>query len=193
MAGIPDLVEVEIDDDGIVYTITLIELEALEISALVSCRKYLPEPSTEILHQFVAYLETVMSQCKATADPRLDDIRSLRMALGGQVRVVIHTAGALRSSTEFLEVHSLLDQPERMSISASPATITKKDFEIGGTRSLSREETDGLRRTVRILHAVVTGQDHSSGTLHSWRCLRRKPLDMAVARAKDRFHQLAAS
>jgi hypothetical protein len=188
---IPDLVEIDMDDDGIAFTITLIELEASEINAFISCRKYLPEPSTDIVRQFFAYLEAVMIQCKATADPRLDDIRSLRRALEGQVSIVIRAAGALRSSTEFVELHTLLDQPERMSIGATPSTVTGNEFDFTGTRSFSREETDGLRRTVRILHAVVTGHAHSNGTLHSWRNLRRKPLDIAVAKAKERFHQLA--
>ena len=67
---IPDLIEVE--DDETCFTVTLIELEAVEISALASCRKYLPESSLDIIQKFTAYLETVNRQCLATADPRLD-------------------------------------------------------------------------------------------------------------------------
>lgn len=103
---------------------------------------------------------------------------------------VVRTAGALRSSTDYLEVHTLLDQPERIGLRPSQPAFAGQVFSFGGTRSFSREETDGLRRTVRILHAVVTGQDHSNCTLHSWRNLRRKPLDISVAKDRERLVQL---
>jgi len=187
---IPDLIEVDSVDDGAGYSFTLIELEASEITARVSCRKYLPESSTDVVQRFVTYLDSVITQCHATADPRLDAFRSLREALGNQVTAVVRTAGALRSSTEFLEVHTLLDQPERISLRPSQPVVAGQVFALGGIRSFSRGETDGLRRTVRVLHAVVTGHDHSSATLHSWRNLRRKPLDIAVSKERERFVQL---
>jgi hypothetical protein len=188
---IPDLVEVETNDDGTRFFITLIELEGSEIVARVSCRKYLPEPSSDVVHRFIGYLDTLITQCQVTADPRLDDLRALRGSLEGEVTVIVRTAGALRSSGEFLELHALLDQPERITIESHQSAIEVKTTNFEGTRSFSREETDGLCRTVRIFHAVVAGLDHSGGTLHSWRNLRRKPLDIAVAREPDRFSQLS--
>ena len=92
---IPDLIAVESLDNGTDYSVTLIELEASEIVALASCRKYLPESSADIVQRFVAYLDSVMAQCQATADPRLNAFRSLRVALGNQVTVVVRTAAAL--------------------------------------------------------------------------------------------------
>ena len=82
---IPDLIAVESIDNGTDYSVTLIELEASEIVARASCRKYLPESSTDIAQRFVAHLDSVLAQCKATADPRLEAFRSLREALGNQV------------------------------------------------------------------------------------------------------------
>ncbi len=187
---IPDLIAVESVDNGAGYSVTLIELEASEIVARASCRKYLPESSTDIAQRFVAYLDSVMAQCQGTADPRLDAIRSLREVLGHQGAVVIRTAGALRSSTDYLEVHTLLDHLERISVRPSQPVVAGQVFSFGGTQSFSREETDGLRRTVRILHAVVTGNDHSNCTLHSWRNLRRKPLDIEVAKERERLVHL---
>lgn len=187
---IPDIIAVDSVDNGTDYSVTLIELEASEIVARASCRKYLPESSADIAQRFVAYLDSVMAQCQATADPRFDAFRSLREALGNQITVVVRTAGALRSSSDYLEVHTLLDQPERISLRPSQPSVAGQVFSFGGTLSFSREETDGLRRTVRILHAVVTGHDHSDSTLHSWRNLRRKPLDIAVAKERERFVQL---
>jgi hypothetical protein len=187
---IPDLIAVEAVDDGADYSVTLIELEASEIVARASCRKYLPESSTDIVQRFVAYLDSIMAQCQGTADPRLDAFRSLREALANQETVVVRTAGALRSSADYLEVHTLLDQPERISLKPSQPAVAEQVLAFGGTQSFSREETDGLRRTVRILHTVVTGHDHSNCTVHSWRNLRRKPLDIAVAKDRARFAQL---
>lgn len=187
---IPDLIEVDVDDDETRLTLTLIELEAAEITARASCRKYLPESSFDIVQKFTAYLETVKRQCLVTADPRLEKFDALSVALSAHPKVTVHTAGALRSSPDFLELHALLDQPERLATASTPVAIVDQGFPFGGTRSFSREETDGLRRTVRILHAVVTGHDHSGGTLHSWRNLRRKPLDMALSKEPDRFGEL---
>lgn len=188
---IPDLIEVDSCDDGTASTVTLIELEASEITARASCRKYLPEPSTDVVRRFVTYLDSVMAQCYATADPRLEEIRALREAIGKQGPLIVRTAGALRSSADFLEVHTLLDQPERISLNPSQPMVAGQVFAFAGIQSLSREETDGLRRTARILHAVVTGHDHSGGTLHSWRNLRRKPLDIAVSKNPERLVQLS--
>lgn len=184
---IPDLVEVEIADDGSRFNITLVELEAQEITARASCRKYLPEPSNEILHRFVEYLQVVTKQCQATTDPRLDEFIALQVLLSGTATVEVRTAGALRSATDYLELHALLDQPNRMSITNGRAPSNTATFDFEGVITFSREKKDGLRRTVRVLHAVIAGHDHSDGTLHSWRNSRRKPLDLAVAESSQTY------
>jgi hypothetical protein len=184
---IPDLVEVEVLDDGSRYTITLVELEAQEITARASCRKYLPEPSDAILHGLLAYLEALAKQCQATSDPRLDEFMALKAALSGATRVEVRTAGALRSAADYLEVHALLDQPNRPSITSRSLPENKTKFVFEGVIAFSREAKHGLRRTVRVLHAVIAGHDHSDGTLHSWRNSRRKPLDSTVAESKQKY------
>jgi hypothetical protein len=84
-----------------------------------------------------------------------------------------------------------LDQSERITIASRQSTIEAQAINFEGTRNFSREETDGLCRTVRILHTIVAGLDHSGGTLHSWRNLRRKPLDIAIAKDRARYRQLS--
>jgi hypothetical protein len=187
---IPDLIEVNVGEDPPCFTVTLIELEAVEITARVSCRKYLPESSTDIIQKLAAYLDIVRRQCQATADPRLAAFDSLAASLPTMRRFVVRSGGALRSSSGLLEVHDLLDQPGRVSIPYVPTANVARSSSFGGTRSFSREETDALRRTVRILHAVMTGHDHSSGTVHSWRNLRRKPLDTAASAQPERLPEL---
>ncbi len=187
---ISDLIEVDFAHDGSTCGITLVELEASEVTARMSCRKYLPESSDDIVRGLGSYLDSVIAQCCATSDPRVDDLRSLREALSGQVAFGVRTAGALRSSEDFLEVHTLLDQPERVSLCTIQPAVVAPTFAFTGTMPLSREVTDGLRRTARIFHAVVMGHDHSGGTLHSWRNIRRKPLDIAVAKEPERLGQL---
>jgi hypothetical protein len=187
---IPDLIEVDVSEDESSATVTLIELEAVDITARASCRKYLPETSVDVVQRFLAYLDTVKKQCLATADPRGEDFEALRNALLARPKVVVRTAGALRSSPDFLEMHALLDQPERVVFTSLPSAVVAQNLSFTGARPFSREETDGLRRTVRILHAVVAGHDHSSGTVHSWRNLRRKPLDIAVAKDPDQLREL---
>jgi hypothetical protein len=77
---IPDFVEVAIDDGTKTLLLTLIELEATESVARASCRKYLPEPSREVLTRFQQYLGTILLECQATADPRLGAFQRLRTA-----------------------------------------------------------------------------------------------------------------
>lgn len=191
---IPDLLEVELSDDGTPPILTLVELEATPSFALAQCRKYIPEPSVDIVQRFATYLDGVIAQCSASADPRIAPIRELRQILGTREPWIVRTAGALRSSSEFLEVHTLLDQPERISLShvvAANAGPARSGLALAGIQMLGREDTDGLRRAARILHEVVTAQDHSGATLKGWRNIRRKPLDIAVASEPERFRQLS--
>jgi hypothetical protein len=187
---IPDLIEVDVNEDSPCFTVTLIELEATEIAARASCRKYLPEPSAAIVQNLAAYLEVIRRQCEATSDPRLAALDALAASLRNHAKVVVRSAGALRSSSDFLEVHDLLDQPGRVSIPPVATTTATRRFSFSGQRSFSREETDALRRSVRILHDVLTGHDHSGGTVHSWRNLRRRPLDAAVSAEPERLPEV---
>jgi hypothetical protein len=50
---IPDYIEVNVDPSLATCQLTLIELEATEINARASCRKYLPESSAEIANLLV--------------------------------------------------------------------------------------------------------------------------------------------
>ena len=59
-------------------TLTLIELEATEPVALISCRKYLPEASADIVAAFYAYLDRAIRQCQTTADPRKSELVHLK-------------------------------------------------------------------------------------------------------------------
>src|SRR5262245_39404254 len=67
---IPDLVRIIAEETSDRYSLTLIELEATESVALISCRKYLPEKSVDILAAFDDYLSRVIRQCRSTADAR---------------------------------------------------------------------------------------------------------------------------
>jgi hypothetical protein len=60
-----------------------------------------------------------------------------------------------------------------------------------GKRRLGRDELDGLRRVVRILHAVVVGKDHSNGTLKGFWNLNRKPLETALKTESARYPELS--
>jgi hypothetical protein len=75
-----------------------------------------------------------------------------------------------------------LDQPVRpVSIAVKTAT-TPASFDFAGERKLSRSESEGVVRAVRILFAAIAGQDTSGGIMKSWRNNRNKPLDSAVAK-----------
>jgi hypothetical protein len=93
---IPDCIEVNLDTKAGVVKLIILELEATDIVARASCRKYLPEPSSAVLQAFAAYLDAVVSQCRSTADPRLALLEDLQRAVATHPHVLIHTAGALR-------------------------------------------------------------------------------------------------
>ncbi len=187
---IPDFVEVVVDADSSTCQLTLIELEATEIPARASCRKYLPEPSSEVLRAFHEYLDTVISQCRSTADPRIGAFDQLRVLLTTSSRIAVHTAGALRTSADFLEDLPLIDQPERLTLPVTASAESPSSFSFRGERRLTRAESDGVRRAIRLLHAVVVGRDHSGGTMKSWRNLRQKPLDRVASKASARYPHL---
>jgi len=187
---IPDFVEISVDEQSRSCRLTLIELEATEIPARASCRKYLPEPSLVIVRSFTDYLDSVISQCRSTADPRLHEFESLRGWLSSGVSVSVHTAGALRTSADLVEDLPLIDHPEGPISVPSYAPEASAPFAFNGDRRLTRAESEGVRRAVRILHAVIVGRDHSGGSLKSWRNLRQKPLDRAVTKDPARYPNL---
>src|SRR5438552_1857138 len=106
---VPDLVRVIVDDPPDRCSLTLIELEATESVALMSCRKYLPENSADILKAFNDYLDRVIRQCRSSADTREADFAGLKAVLSEISQVTVTTAGALRSSTSFVEELALID------------------------------------------------------------------------------------
>lgn len=187
---LPDFIEVVVDANSGSCRLTLIELEATEIPARAACRKYLPEVSSEVVRAFLDYLNTVISQCRSTADPRLEAIDKLKGILAGNSTISVHTAGGLRTSADLVEDLPLIDQPEPFTAPVSAPVGSSSLFLFHGEPRLTRAESDGVRRAVRILHAVVVGRDHSGGTMKSWRNLRQKPLDRAVSKDSARYPHL---
>jgi hypothetical protein len=187
---IPDFIEVSVDMSKGNCSLTLIELEATETVARASSRKYLAESSSSIIHVFIEYLDSVLSQCRNTADPRIDAFQELRDRITSSGPISVRTAAALRTSSEFLEELPLIDQPDRAIVPVQSPHKSPNSFIFQGERVLSREENNGLRRTMRILDAVIMGRDHSGGTLHSWRNIRTKPLEQAISAQPGRYPAL---
>src|SRR6266571_5731344 len=184
---IPDLVRLVLEEPPNTCTLKLIELEATESEALVSCRKYLPENSGNILSAFGDYLDRVVRQCRASADPREPEFASLRAMLSQASHVTVMTAGALRSSATFVEELPLIDQPK---LAAQPRAIqddqTDKARVFQGVLRLSQREANVLGRCVMILDAVVRQRDHSSATFHDWRGRERtQPLKRLLPRTME--------
>ncbi len=193
---IPDFVEVAVDADADTCRLTLIELEATEIPARAACRKYLPEGSSDVVRVFLEYLNTVISQCRSTADPRLEALDELKGILASRSAISVHTAGGLRTSADFVEDLPLIDQPEPLTVPVTAPVGPSSSFSFHGELRLTRAESDGVRRALRILHAVVVGRDHSGGTMKSWRNLRQKYLDRAVSKDGVQYphlHELLTS
>jgi hypothetical protein len=185
----PDFVRVDVSEQNGTVSFTIIELEALRPTALISCRKFLPENSSEIVKTFVDYLDRVIRQCKATADAREMVFFQLRNTIGQSKAVSVATAGALRSATDYVEYRHLMDQPEKFTL------IDHKEFSIGrrvlalsGNVSHSAEEVKTVTRCILILDAVVRKLDHSNSTLHGWRASpRTQPLKVFLKKSKDIF------
>jgi hypothetical protein len=178
---IPDFVEVVLDEITASVRLTLIKLEATEKVALESSRKYIPEKSEAVVRAFLTYLDGVLAQCRATADPRLETFQRLMEFLEQpDVSLRVETAGALRASDDLLEAFPLLDQPDRSNEFRQALPITSSGLILEGRLRLGRETIDGLRRAVRILHAVRIKKDHSDATLGNWASVGRKLLARAL-------------
>src|SRR6266478_8809890 len=89
---IPDLVRIIVEDPPDRCSLTLIELEATESVALISCRKYLPENSAAILQAFTDYLDRLVRQCRSSADPREPEFAALKAVLSQVREVTVTTA-----------------------------------------------------------------------------------------------------
>ncbi len=166
---IPDLVKVVVEKSSDRCSLTLIELEATESVALISCRKYLPENSTDILNAFSDYLDRVIRQCRSTADPREHEFFRLKSVLSQIEHVTVTTAGALRSSTCFVEELPLIDQP---TLVAQPRPVREEKAQperiFRGLLRLSAQEANALARCVMIIDAIIRNRDHSSATTRTW-------------------------
>jgi hypothetical protein len=191
---IPDLVKIEIDVEAASCKLTLIELEATETVALVSCRKYLPESSELILAGFSDYLERVIKQCRSTADPRHSEFVKLKDALLRVERVQITTAGALRNSTRFVEELSLLDQPRMAARQLqSPAPPVESSRRFNGVLRLSADDAYALSRCILVLDALARKADHSTAAFRSWRGqVRSQPLKKTLVDSDGSYPALRA-
>lgn len=167
---IPDLVKFVVEEPPDTCSLTLIELEATEPAALISCRKYLPENSAAILAAFDDYLDRVIRQCRISADPREPDFLRLKTILADARQVSVMTAGALRSSATLLEELPLVDQPQLVRY---PRAIQTKQTEpvyvLRGDLRLSANDAKALARCIMILDAVIRHRDHSNASFQAWR------------------------
>jgi hypothetical protein len=167
---IPDLVRVVVEEPPDRASLTLIELEATESVALISCRKYLPENSVNILSAFGEYLDRVIRQCRTSADPREREFATLKANLSKVNQVTLTTAGALRSSTTSVEELPLIDQPK---IAAPPVAVNDdkqgNECVFQGVLRLDQQRAYALARCLMILDAVLRHRDHSNATFQAWR------------------------
>jgi hypothetical protein len=173
---IPDLLRLVVEDPPDRCCLTLIELEATEPVALISCRKYLPEDSSAIPSAFSDYLDRVIRQCHSTADAREIEFSRLKAVVSAVGVFTVTTAGALRSSTRFVEELPLIDQPN---VPGQPRLVqpASQDTQriLHGVVRLARLEAEALSRCATILDAVVRHCDHSDTRFEIWRKGRRNP------------------
>jgi hypothetical protein len=167
---IPDLIKIVIEEPPDRCSLTLIELEATESVALISCRKYLPENSTDILHAFTDYLDRLIRQCRSSADPRESEFARLKGLLSEVKQVIVTTAGALRSPARFIEELPLLDQPKLAAVPQRVEQDTREERRnFNGILRLSASQAKALTRCALVLDAVIRGFDHSATTFKIWR------------------------
>jgi hypothetical protein len=159
---IPDFVRVILGEAPDNCRVTLIELEAMESAAIISCRKYLPENSDSVVQAFFEYLDRVIRECRSRADSRESEFAKLKGVLQQSRQITVTTAGALRSAAHFVEELPLIDQPK----STTHQLYVQLDEELtervfSGVLRLSQKEAKGLARCVKILDAVIRHCDHS--------------------------------
>lgn len=167
---IPDLVRVVHHEELASCILTLIELESTSGVAMVSCRKYLPENSLDIIRTFSSYLDRVIRKCRSSADLRESEFVKLKRALSGVKDITVTTAGSLRSSVQFVEEFLLLDQPaSSRQTGTAKETYSEEMQSLYGIVRLSQNEANILGRSVMILDAVIRNQDYSVAAFKSWR------------------------
>lgn len=173
---IPDMLKLVVEEPPDRCCLTLIELEATESAALISCRKYLPEDSAVILRAFNEYLDRVIRQCHSTADSRETQFSHLKAVISSVGHREVTTAGGLRTSMRFVEELPLIDQPN---VIGQPRFVQQASQDslrtLHGVVRLARLEAEALSRCVTILDAVVRHSDHSDTRFEIWRKGRRNP------------------
>jgi hypothetical protein len=169
----PDFIKISVSESK-TLTLTLIELDATESVARANCRKYLPENLTDIVRSFCEYLERVIRASRSSAHPHEEEFIKLKTALSKSEQIVVLTARALRSSIDFLEEFSLIDQPEKIVQMQSVQEISHENNseqtpDFRGTLRLNAEKAKALGRPILILDAAIRQQDHSDGEFRGWR------------------------
>jgi hypothetical protein len=185
---IPDMLKLVVEEPPDQCCLTLIELEATESAALISCRKYLPEDSVVILRTFNDYLDRVIRQCHSTADSRETEFSRLKAVISSAKHFAVTTAGGLRSSMHFVEELPLIDQPNV----TGQTRIVQQDCQdsqptFHGVVRLTRLKVEALSRCVTILDAVVRQCDHGDTRLEIWRRPRKNPLKRLVANSNGTY------
>jgi hypothetical protein len=189
---IPDFVEVSLDEEVATCTITIVELESTEGSAVASARKYLPEPSKDILSIFQKYLQRVIQKCRTTADPRAEDIQRVLDALACSANIGIWSAGALRQPPWIVERLPLIDQRCVLDSASIDPQAEKKPDSLEGEIFLSARQHKNLFRSILILDALMRGWDNSDASLRAWRSSRSQPLRRYVEKHRVDFPTLSA-
>jgi len=188
---VPDFVKIIVGDSWRHFSLTIIELEATDSVALISCRKYLPEQPTAIIQSFCEYLSRVIRQCRSTADSRKEEFERLKASLLAAKQVTITTAGALRSSIDFVEELALINQlqPEVVPFPSTRTNPDVKNRTFRGIVLLSADEAKALGRTILVLDAVVRKCDHSAATFKTWRAQHRsQPLKYLLKKSDGTHH-----
>jgi len=189
---VPDCLEVVMEDDG-ACSFTLVELEANEVTALVSARKYLPESAGSILAAFREYLGRAIRRGRSSADSRVKDLEGLSAALGQAPPVRVWTAAALRQPAQIIEKLPLIDQAH--DLKAAAHTHAEDDGEplpLEGDVVLSPRDHKNVSRSVLLLDAVVRGWDKSEASLRAWRNLRSQPLRSTIRERRDDYPALVS-
>lgn len=187
---IPDFIQVSLTHNPFGCSLTIIELENTDTAALISARKYLLEPSEDILTTFRRYLQQVLKECSQGGDPRAGEIQKLNEAVSGTAPVTLYTAAGLRQPPQIVETFPLIDQ------SNAPRTPTlhphKESVADPLDGDLSARTHKNLSRSVLILDAVVRGWDKSDASLRAWRNHRSQPLRHQIKTHPADFPVLAA-
>lgn len=111
--------------------------------------------------------------------------------MGGDSRIRVWTAAALRQPPEVVEKLPLIDQGVEL---PHGATIPQNEPEsaLEGDLALSARAHKNLSRSVLLLDAVVRGWDKSDASLRAWRNLRSQPSRRQITEKPDAYPALAS-